>query len=359
VNLFTNFNMPRDGRPNFCHYSGWVAIRCGDLPDTRTALPGESFDVKIADTIGSGTRFRSLQLSATGSLRDSYSFRNADAVNPPETSAVALYQRIFGPEYQDPNSPVFKPDVRLMTRKSVLSAVVDDAKALNGYLGAEDKARLDQYFTSIRELEDRLDLQFRRPPPALACIKPEPVTRDLPLGLDIGQVRARHRAMTDLLVVALACNQTRVFNMVYSNSSSSLIMEGMERTHHIITHEELIEEKTGVQPTHAKFIRAAMEEWGYFLGALDAVKEGERTLLDNTFVLAHTDQEQAKVHTLDGILLMFAGGAGKLKTGLHIDGKGEPVTAIPLTAMQAMGVAVSQFGAKSLATQKVVGEVLA
>src|SRR5690606_523762 len=135
-------------------------------------LPAPSFDTAITDAIGGGTRFRSLQMAATGGPRDSYSFLSSDAINPPEISATDLYQKIFGPDFADPNSADFKPNPRIMMRKSVLSAVAEQRADFERGLGAADKVRLDQYYTSIREIENRLELQLQKPPPAPTCAKP-------------------------------------------------------------------------------------------------------------------------------------------------------------------------------------------
>ncbi|MDB5423799.1 MAG: hypothetical protein JWQ29_1215, partial [Phenylobacterium sp.] len=83
VNIFTNYKVETDGRPNFCHYTGWVALRSGQPPSNRQDLPGESIDVTIANVMGAGTRFRTLDATATGDVRDSYSFRGVNAYNPP------------------------------------------------------------------------------------------------------------------------------------------------------------------------------------------------------------------------------------------------------------------------------------
>ena len=110
INLFSHYRTLRDGRPSLCHYTGWVVLRCGEAPTDRNSFPGESIDVTIADSIAGGTRFRSLEMAATGDKQHSYSFRSAQAVNPPEVSPLAFYQRVFGPEFQDPNAPTFTPN---------------------------------------------------------------------------------------------------------------------------------------------------------------------------------------------------------------------------------------------------------
>ena len=360
LNVFTNYNVLTDGRPNLCHYTGWVALRTGAAPGGRGQLGGQSLDVAIADVIGGGSRFRMLNMAATGVPRDSYSFRSADAVNPPEVSAVELYQKIFGAEFQDPNSPNFTPDPKLMVRKSVLSGVSDQRAEFEKGLGAADKARLDQYYTSVRELEGRLELQLQKPPAAPDCEVPGAAPKEVPVGLDVELVAARHRAMTDLLAMALVCNQTKVFNMVYSDSGSSLARKGVDKTHHIVTHEEPVDPTLGYQPTASKFVGEAMKEWGYFVEKLAGTTEGAGSLLDNTLVYAHTDCQVAKVHSIDGIPMMTAGRAGgRIKSGLHIDGKGQPGTRLGFTLQRLYGLPVASWGSQSMEASQEIGDIAA
>lgn len=360
INVFTNFNVLTDGKPNLCHFSGWVALRCGAAPGARGELSAESLDVPIAAAMGGGVRFRSLNMAATGVPRDSYSFLSGDAINPPEVSVVELYQKLFGAEFQDPNSSSFTPDPRVLLRQSALSSVKDEAKAFENMLGASDRQRLDQYFTSVRELEKRVELQLQKPPPAPACVVPKAPAADLPVGLDIELVTERHKAMTDLLVMALACNQTRVFNMVFSDSFSALVRKGSERTHHILTHEEPIDPATQVQPNASWFVERSMEAWAYFVEALAKVPEGDGTLLDHSLVYAHSDCEFAKVHSLDGVPMFTAGKlGGKVKTGMHIDGNGDPGTRLGYTVQRLMGVPIDSWGNQSLKTSREIGEIVA
>ena len=360
VNVFTNFRVLTDGRPNLCHYSGWVGLRCGQAPAGRSQLPGPSIDVLVSDVIGGGTRFRALELAATGNQRHSYSFRSEDAINPPDISPVDFYTKIFGSEFQDPNSPHFTPDPKIMIRKSVLSPVMEDARDLKKVIGHKDQIRLDQYFTSLRELENRLALQLQKPPPAEACSIPQGTEENVPVGVDSELVAQRHKLMTDVLVMALACNQTRVFNMLYSDSGSDLTKQGHDQTHHGITHEEAIDEKLGYQVLNSWFVRKAMDEWAYFVTALASIREGDGTLLDRSLVFAHSDQEFAKVHSIDGIPMMTAGSAGgRIKTGIHVDGRGEAGTRVGLTVMRAAGVPMMEWGVGSMVAKRDVSEIIA
>lgn len=359
INLFTNFNVFKDAAPNLCHHSGWVILRSGIAPMTSENRPGETIDVTIARKIGNATRFRSLSATATGDVRDSFSYENGNSVNAPEWSPIRFYERLFGANFQDPNAAEFKPDPRVMIRKSSLSAVLEETRALNKELGAEDRARLDQYFTGLRDLERRFDLQLQKPEPREACIvtgRPE----DLPSGLDAYLVAKRHRMMTDLMLMAIACDQTRVFNMFYASAFSATTKPGYDKPHHTATHEEAVDEKLHCQPNVSWYTRRAMDEWAYYVQALADFREGDGSLLDNSLIYASTDQSFAKIHSIEGIPMFSAGRAGgKVRTGLHIDGGGSSGCRLGYTALRLMGLDVPSWGDKSNKTSKEIGEILA
>lgn len=358
INILGNYNIPLDGAPNLPHNSGGIGIRTGKAAQSEGGLPAASFDVMIGDVIGTRTRFRSLDLSATGDPRNSLSGRGNGNINPSETSPLAFYQRLFGTGFQDPNSGKFTPDPKVMARRSVLSAVTDQRKALEARVGAADRQRLDQYYTSLRQLENQLEVALTPPQPIKACVipgKPAESTTDA----IIDNVIDNHKLMADLLVMALACDQTRVFNLNFNNGASSLTRIGSTITHHQLTHEEPLDNRLGYQPEATYFVNRIMEGWAYFIAALDAVKEGDRTLLDNSLVFAHSETEFAKFHTIDNIPMMTAGSAGgKVRTGQYIDGAGTPVTRVGLTLQQLMGVPVDRWGTGSLEVSKPVSELM-
>lgn len=359
INVLGNFNVPLDGAPNLPHASGGPAIRTGHALTAERGLPGESFDVTIGDLIGTRTRFRSLEMSSSGDPRNSLSGRGGGNLNPSEISAANLYNRIFGTGFQDPNSGTFVPDPQAIARRSVLSAVTEERQALERAVGAADRQKLDQYFTSIRSLENQLDVELTRPDPMQACAVPGKVA-DRQVNAEIENVMVNHKLMTDLLVMALACDQTRVFNMMFNNGASALTRIGSTITHHQLTHEEVLDNRLGYQPEATYFLTKIMEAWVGFVAALDAVKEGDRTLLDNTLVFAHSETEFAKFHTIDNIPMMTAGSAGgRMKTGIYVDGEGTPVSRVGLTLQQIMGVSVDRWGGKSMETNKSLGELVA
>lgn len=360
INVYTNFNAFRDSAPNLCHYTGWIICRTGIAPIASEDKPGETLDVTIARTIGRTSRFPTVMVTANGDMRTSFSYENANSVNAAEPSPLNLYTRIFGPGYQDPNAEGFTPSALVMARRSVLSGVLDQTRSLEKVVGAEDRARLDQYFTGLRDLERQFDQQLTKPLPIAACQPVASPGQDPRPGIDADTVSLRHRQLTDLMVMALVCDQTRVFNMAYSAAFAGTIKAGYEKPHHTTTHEEPVDKETGYQPIASWFARRAMEEWAYFVDAFAKVREGDGTLLDNMLIYASTDTNWARIHSIDGIPMFTAGRAGgRLRTGLHVDGAGTAATRVGYTALKVFGVDTPSWGTKSNGTSSEVSEILA
>jgi hypothetical protein len=362
LNVYSQMSALLDGRPRAPHTVGPAVVVQGATPPTadRSFNTDPSLDAVIAEAIGPHTRFRSLEVSCTGNPNSTHSKRAGTAMNPAEISPLALYTRVFGAEFRDPNASSFAPDPQVMARRSVLSAVGEQTRALMGQLGAADRAHLDQYFTSLRELEQQLDLEMQRPAALAACTRPvRPAATAV--GSEVAVVSANHRLFAKLLAHTLACDQTRVVNVMFTDGLSQLRFAGEANTQHLFTHEDPVDGTTGYQMNVARFVPAVMTNFGDFLSELDAIREGDRTLLDRMLVLAYTDSGYAKSHTTDNLALLTAGSAaGRLKTGLHVAAaKGDPVTRLSLTVQQALGLPLSAYGTESNRTDKTLTEVMA
>jgi len=360
INLLTNGFAFRDNSPVICHFSGWVVSRTGRAPDGNGVVPSETYDVKIANQIGRSTRFKQLTVNAAADARVSMSYENPTTPNPADYSPTQFYTRLFGPDFNDPNAKEFKPDPRVMIRKSVLSGVMDEIRTFSSSIGTEDRARLDQYLTGLRSIEQQFALRLQKPEPIEAC-KPgkNPSDANEDLSNSSPSVVKRHKLMSDLLAMAVACDQTRVFNMAYAAAFSNTTKPGYEKPHHTTTHEEAIDNTLGYQPTVSWFTRRCMEGFEYFISAFSAIKEGDGTLLDNMFIVADTDHGFARLHELDKMPMFTAGRAGgKLKTGLHVDLKGTSIARMGYTALRLTGVDVASFGDRSNLTSSEIGEIL-
>lgn len=363
VSVFSNFNCILDGKPNLVHWSGVMATLSGAAPLKGGVSGGSSeaptIDCLVSDHIGKSTRFRSLEVACTGQSGVSYSMRAGSTVNPSEVDPVQLYRRLFGAEFQDPNKAEFAPDPAIMLRQSVLSSVKEERDDLMRTIGSADRQRVDQYFTSVRQVEQQLGQLLEKPAPAEACILPkEPGRAELGPTWDVAM--RTHDSLAQLLVLALACNQTRVFNIALSNAGSNLRKAGDPVAFHELTHEEPVDEKLGYQPKATFFIERSMETFASLLKMMDSVQEGAGTLLDHSLVLATSESNFAKIHSVDNLPIMVAGQAGgKWKSGQHISGNGDPSSRVGLTIQQVLGMPVTSWGDGAMHTSKPIVEVMA
>jgi hypothetical protein len=360
VSVFSGFRAIGDGRPNLVHWSGHASILSGVAPALTGRFDGPSFDTRIADAIGTSTRFKVIDIDGSMSRQPvSYSTRTGVTFAMPETTPRSLYTRIFGAGFQNPNSDDWKPDPSIMLRQSVLSAVKDQRQALMAGVGKSDQIKLDQYFTSIREMEGQLAVQLQKPEKCDACVIPA-APKETPRSASVDSVRANTKAMARMLALGLACNQTRVFNFVHTPGISETYVAGESKIYHQITHDEPTDAKLGYQPETSMLAGLVMQALGDFLVELDAVKEGAGTLLDNSLIMAFSDTGYAKIHSIDNIPMFLAGKAGgRHKAGQHIHSTGESVTRVSLTAQQLVGAPVGEFGSGSMRTARPITEIIA
>ena len=358
VTVLSGFKVELEGKTNSPHFSGTASILTGRAPMAVNVYDAPTFDTFIADAIGGGTRFRQVDISPYGSLK-SYSTRSAgSATAPADASPLQLYTRLFGEGFQDPNSDTFKPDPQVMLRKSVLSAVAGQRQTLMSSLGAADKNALDQYFTSVRAMENRLALELEKPAKCESCVVPKRPA-DAPLARDIYTVNKNNKLMAELMAMGLACNQTKVFTVMHSDGTSGVFLPGDPAIYHLHTHDEPIDPKLGYQLISEKCAELCVQGFSDFVRALDAIKEGDGTLLDNTLLFGYSDSGYAKVHSVDNIPMFMAGGArGAHKPGKHIQGNGDPVSRVALTAQQLVGLPAGTFGEGAMRTTKSVSEIM-
>jgi len=356
MNVYSGMRVFLDGHPPEVHETGAIAIMGGGIPNAPDAFP--SIDTLISDQIGTQSRFRSIQVNCVGE-RAGYSRRSASAFNPSEPSPAALYQTIFGPEFQDPNAAEFTPDPKFMARKSVLSAFGEERASLMKELGTSDRARLDEYFTALREMEEQMALQLQRPAPMPSCNIPG-AEDEGPIDHVVENVVETHKIFSRLLAHALACGQTRVINVVLDSAIGNMRVAASPVTFHIHTHEEPVDPAIGYQKQVGWFMDKSMAALNDLLLALDSVREGDKTLLDRIVIMFGTDTGFAKFHSLENIPMFTFGGAnGRMKTGIHVACNGDTTSRVGLTVQQAMGLPISEWGTESNNTSRTITEVLA
>ena len=359
MNVFSGMRVLIDDNPNFQHWSGVGASATGISPTKASEFDSKTIDQTVADAISRGTRFKSVAASCAGDPKQSYSSLGGANTLPAEASPLSLYTRLFGPGFQDPSKGDWKPDPQVMLQQSVLSVVADDRKRAMQNLGAGDRARLDQYFTSVREAEDQIAAELKRPE-IVAKVTIPAAPEEMSVNNALPNMRKVTPLMSRLGALALATDQTRVFNLSVSEPGSQIFVPGDPLGYHQSTHEEPIDPILGYQPRVAQYNVYSMELFAAFLKELDAIPEGDGTILDHSLVYAFTDVSFAKIHALDGIPLLVAGGAsGRMKTGHHIAGDGSAVSRVGLTVQKAMGLSIDGWGGGSMETKSAYTELLA
>jgi hypothetical protein len=357
MNLFSGMQVFLDGKVNQNHYSGAQCQMTGIVSRTGSDY-STSLDTVIGSQIGKRTRFRSLEVGCDGDRRSTWSARGTNGMNPAEVSPLAMYTRLFGPEFKDPNSATFTPDPGTMVRRSVLSGIGDDRKDLMREVSASDRARLDEYFTSVRDLEQQLSVELERPAPLPSCSVPPQIEHETINNL-VDQTRATHRQFARLLTHALACGQTQVVNLAMGSGFSPLRLPDEVSAYHQLTHEEPVDPELRAQRKCKWLAEQHMEMFCEFVQALDAVKEGDSTLLDRAIVFAFTDHGEARLHSMNRIPVITAGsGGGRMKTGYHIHAEGDACTRVGLTIQHALGIPAGSFGTETNRATKPFSELL-
>lgn len=317
----------------------------GDMssPDGNASsgtFPGPGIDQIIANSVGGETLFPSLELGVQRSAQ-SISFRGPNAMNPPETSPAMLFSRLFGASFREPGA-MSEPDPRLGLRQSVLDVVHEQAAGLTPRLGVADRARMEAHLDGIRSIELRIARLQADPASLAACMRPEMPLEAYPDLEGRPQMALVSDVMADLLAMALACDQSRVFTVMYSQSVNNVLYGDHSAGHHQLTHDE-----PGDQPEVNDIVKNIMGSLNGFLSRMDQIVEGDQTLLDHSAVLCTTDVSLGRTHSLEDYPLVLAGSCcGAFRTGIHYRSPGaENACRLSLSLLRAMGVLAPSFGA--------------
>src|SRR3954454_7548707 len=222
LNVFSGLRVPLDSKPNGQHWLGLAAAITGIAPARGGEFESKTIDQQVAEVIGKGVRFRSVSAAASGDPKQSYSSLGGANFLPSEPTPLSLYKRLFGPAFQDPTKGGWKPDPQILMQKSVLSAVSEDRHRVMQKLGAGDRARMDQYFTSVRQTELQMEAELQRPNIAAKVSIPEAPSADLAVNNASPNLRVITPLMARLGAIALATDQTRVFNLSVSSPQNAM-----------------------------------------------------------------------------------------------------------------------------------------
>lgn len=337
------------------HFSGAAGFLSGQAlvykDDGSQTFGGPSIDQIIAQEIGGDTTFRSIEFGAKAD--GGLSYNGPDNKNPPETNPFRLFERIFGPEFREPGDSG-EPDPRLALRRSVLDSVMDDMSDFRRDLGTRDQQRLEQHLTSVRELEIRLARLAEDPVTLAACTR---AGEPLPEYPDIDgrpQLGAANRAMCDIMALALACDQTRVFSNFITKPINNLLLGQANAGHHQLTHDE-----PGDQPQVNAIVKLLMEEYRYLVEAMRAIPEGDGTLLDNCMVLGTSEISYGRTHAIDEFPILISGTAGgRLVQGTHVRAATpQNANSVVLSMMRALDITRAGHGVEESYTEDSFSEI--
>ena len=315
------------------HIGGGPPIMVGESP----TYPGPSVDQVIAEAWAGQTRFRSLEVAVAESFPISYLGPSQPLT--PETSPLALYQRVFSDGFRAPGETA-ELDPRVALRRSVLDAVMEDQRALMNRVGSADRQRIELHLDSVRALEQQLARLADDPPSFAGCRRPDEPTDATE---EAGRYRLdqNHRAFSQLLALAFACDQTRVFSEVLTQPVGNYLFPDSSAGHHRLTHDE-----PGDQPEVRAVVAKIIGSYAYLIEALAAIPEGDGTLLDNTILVGTSEISLGRSHSLENLPLLIAGGGGApLKSGVHYHSAGgEATSAAWLSVMRALGIRQAEWG---------------
>jgi hypothetical protein len=307
-----------------------------------------SFDQFVAEKLGQVTRFPSLNLGVNIDKGNrSLSWTRDGVLLPAEDSASKLYERMF---IQGDKEAVAQQIHRLENRGSILDTLMDETNRFRRDLGTDDKARLDQYVTSVREVEARLQIarewEMKPKPPA-----PQPPPTDIE---DKKLFFEKFALMLSMAQLAIESDSTRIVTlMVDAFFTPALKLNDRDNTtesYHGLTHHGQVEEKV---KQLQQIDRRQMALLATAISDLAAKKENGERLLDRTMVFYGSSLGDANIHDNTNLPILLAGGG--FKHGRHIAFKRDnnaPLCNVFVSMLQRMGVESDTFAS---ATGRVSG----
>ena len=316
------------------------------LPDRRTApgkqlVPQHHFARSVRRRAHRHlTRFPSLTLAVNGAAR-SLSWTGAGVAIPPEERASEVFNQLF---LQGTPEQVEAQVHRLDTGRSILDAVADQAKELQRNVGARDRSRLEQYFTSVRDLEHRLQESRdweRKPKPVVSVAAPAEIGSP-------AQYMEKVKAMYDLARLAFETDSTRAITLMLNSVGTPAVIipgETITDSYHNLSHH-------GKTPEKLAQLKV-LDEWHMKLLAnlfndLKAVSEGGESLLDRTMILYGSNLGDANAHSTINLPTLFAGGGFHHGQHLAFDrAQNYPLPNLFVSMLQRMGLDENKFASST------------
>lgn len=296
-----------------------------------------TIDQFIADEVGVHTRFPSLTVGSEGGIHGGcqLSWTKSGVRVPPITGPAELFDRLFSTESGETKSRQVKEN---SLHASILDSITEEAGALSKRINHEDRAKLDEYFSSIRDVEKRLELRKRwadQPKPEAPFEKPADrnTVEDLPM-------------LYELISLALQTDSTRIATLEIGGSFLPQHL-GIDKSYHSLSHHGNDEEAVSHLVTLETY---QLEHFAKFLERLSKIQDGNQSLLDSTAVLFGSGMGNANSHTNSDLPIVMAGGGygrGEFKKVPSSGLSKIPLCNLFLDIAQRMGVETEEFGTSS------------
>jgi hypothetical protein len=299
-----------------------------------------SLDQHIAERIGTLTRYPSLTLAVNGAAR-SLSWTGSGVAIPPDERASDVFNQLF---LQGTPEQVEAQIHRLDTGRSILDAVADQAKELQRDVGTRDRSRLEQYFSSVRDLEHRLQESReweRKPKPVVSAAAPAEFGSP-------AQYMDKLKAMYDLARLAFETDSTRAITLMLNSVATPVITiagETITDSYHNLSHHGKADDKLAQL--------RVLDEWQMKLlaklfGDLKAVSEGGEPLLARTMILYGSNLGDANAHSTTNLPTLFAGGGFRHGQHLAFDrAQNYPLPNLFVSMLQRMGFEEEKFASST------------
>ena len=309
---------------------------------------GVSVDQVAAQKVGGQTRLPSLELgiergAQSGNCDSGYScayssnisWRSANMPMAKEINPKLVFDRLFASRSRE-GLPADRAK-RELYQKSILDLVLDDAQRLQNRLGMNDRRKIDEYLTAVREVE----LRITQTEKAATSLPANGLTRPKGVPDDIGE---HIRLMFDLIALAFQCDATRICTFMYANEGSNRNYPSINVTdgHHDLSHHG------GDVKKHEKLKiinRFHIEQFAYLLGKLKSIPEGPGSLLDSAMIVYGSGISDGDRHNHDDLPIVMAGkGGGTIKPGRHLKVEPQPLNNLYLSMLERMGVSLDRLG---------------
>jgi len=311
-----------------------TAARNPGRPGFRNSV---SLDQFIARKLGQQTRFQSLALNTGGG---SLSWTESGVQIPGEGKPSQLFAKLF---LAGTPAEIAKETQRLREGRSIMDAVGEQAKSLARRVNASDRDKLDEYFTSVRDMEKRLHTAeewMQKPKPTVALKPPTDIANN-------ADVIGRMNLVFDLMPFILQTDSTRLLTLQMPQTGAVPPIPGVTDGYHALSHHGQDESKIAM----LRIIEEAqMKSFNALLTKLKAAQENGQSLLDNTTVLFGSNLSNANAHKTDNLPILVAGGGFKHGQHLAFDEKNNtPFANLFVQIARRMGVETETFGSSTKA----------